>query len=200
MRAYLLLIDGTPEAASLIGALEGEGYRCAQARGPLKVRSLLDSEPIALIVWKEEPGNAEFASDILAECARHEALPIVQLFSGASPGTRPVSPQIRESLPLESAANLLLPAIGRFFDRPAEAGPRPKVPKTELAFRNVVATLRGRTAGEAESDSTDDGKIEAPVTSVNVAERESLASNAPAAPQNRSPVRWLAQLLPRSRS
>lgn len=200
MRGYLLLIDGTPEAAALIGALERDGYRCAQARGPLKVRSLLDSERIELIVWKEEPGNAELARDILAECARHETLPIVQLFSSASPGSPSVSTQIRESLPLESAGNLLVPAIGRFFDRPAEAGPPPKVRKTELAFRNVVATLRGRTAGEAESDSTDEGKIEAPVTSVNVAERESLASNAPTASQNRSPVRWLAQLLPRNRS
>ncbi len=125
MRGYLLLIDGTSEAAALIGALKREGYRCAQARGPLKVRSLLDSEPIELIVWKEEPGNAELATDILAECARHEALPIVQLFSGASPGTRPVNPQIRESLPLESAATLLVPAIGRFLDRPAEADASP---------------------------------------------------------------------------
>ena len=53
MRAHLLVIDGTGQAAALIRMLERDSYGCYQARGPMRVRTLLDEETVDLIVWRE---------------------------------------------------------------------------------------------------------------------------------------------------
>lgn len=191
MRATLLIVDGSPHASGLVRMLERDGFSCHQARGPLRVRALLQEQPIDLIVWTEEGGNRDLARDLLAEWARHPQIPVLHLFSRE--GTSALSghhPQVRESLPYESAANGLTPLITRLLER-GQPEPQP-VRRTELAFRHIVQHLRERRGtGQTEEGWPQQADLRAPVTSVNVAERERLSGPLPRKPFRLSLGRWL---------
>jgi DNA-binding NtrC family response regulator len=177
MRAQLLVIDGTTHAPTLIRMLERDGYGCHQARGPMRVRTLLDEEPVDLIVWREEPGNPELTRDLLRECSDHPEIPIIHLFEHAIPHPAVAGhPQIRESLPAGAAATRILTLLNRIFDRPAEQQASQPQPKTELAFRHLVANLWQNREYESAHETNAANRIQAPVTSINLAERESLAA------------------------
>jgi len=177
MRAQLLVIDGTSQAPTLIRMLERDGYGCHQARGPMRVRTLLDEETVDLIVWREEPGNPELTRDLLRECSDHPEIPIIHLFEHAIPHPAVAGhPQIRESLPAGAAATRILTLLNRIFDRPVETEAVASPPKTELAFRHVVSNLLQRHQVAEGLNANATGRIQAPVTSINMAERESLSA------------------------
>ena len=177
MRAQLLVIDGTSQAPTLIRMLERDGYGCHQARGPMRVRTLLGEESVDLIVWREEPGNPELTRDLLRECSNHPEIPIIHLFEHAIPHPAVAGhPQIRESLPAGGAANRILTLLNRIFDRPLETETENSPPKTELAFRHLVSSLWQRRQFEDGLSANATSHIQAPVTSVNMAERESLSA------------------------
>jgi len=178
IRGHLLIIDGTPHAASLIHLLEQDGFACVQARGPIRVRSLLEERHVDLIVWREEPGNTDLIRDILQECSRFPEIPIIHLFNRIIPSPSVVRhPQIRESLPSDSASARILTLLNRFFESAAPAPAVHAVPRTELAFRNVVSTVIQHRHDPAFEELGHGGELHAPLTSVNAAERESLAAS-----------------------
>ena len=197
MRGHLLVIDGTPQAGSLIRLLERDGYDCVQARGPIRVRSLLEDQPVDLIVWREEPGNSELIRDILQECSRFPEIPIIHLFDRVIPSPSVTRhPQIRESLPADAASARILTLLNRFFNRPEPLPSAPAVPRTELAFRNLVSTVLQRRSEPAHGAMQLREEIQAPLTSVNVAERQSLSAvSTPTHSFHRA--RWLRRLLRR---
>jgi hypothetical protein len=177
MRAQLLVIDGTPRAGSLIQLLERDGYACHQARGPIRVRSLLHDENVDLIVWREEPGNPDLTRDLLRECSDHPDIPIIHLFEHAIPHPAVAGhPQIRESLPADAASSRILSLLNRIFDSPRVEPVGSAPPRTELAFRHLVSTLWARRGSGGTEGIADGNEIRAPVTSINLAERESLSS------------------------
>jgi len=197
MRAQLLVIDGTVQAPSLIRMLERDGYACHQARGPMRVRSLLVEHPVDLIVWREEPGNPELTRDLLRECSDHPEIPIIHLFEHAIPHPAVTGhPQIRESLPAGAVAPRILTLLNRIFDRPAEQPSASNLPKTELAFRHLLSNLWQRREQEQEMENAQLSRIQAPVTSINATERETLSAllGLPSTPSGwRRMARWLTR-------
>jgi hypothetical protein len=194
MRGQLLVIDGTPEAGALIRLLERDGFLCVQARGPIRVRTLLEEHPVELIVWKEERGNPELVRDLLEECARYPDIPIIHLFDRALPAPAVTHhPQIRESLPADAAPGRILSLLNQFFNRPQAVQAAPAAPKTELAFRNLISAILQRRRGPRHESPALRGEIHAPLTSVNVAERESLTGLSPPRPPSviRRLLRWM---------
>jgi hypothetical protein len=177
MRAQLLVIDGTTQASTLIRMLERDGYGCHQARGPMRVRTLLEEQIVDLIVWREEPGNSELTRDLLRECSDHPGIPIIHLFEQAIPHPAVAGhPQIRESLPAGAAATRILTLLNRIFDRPVDVELAHAPPKTELAFRHLVANLWQKRDHETGQIADLANRIQAPVTSINLSERESLSA------------------------
>lgn len=178
IRGHLLVIDGTPHAAMLVQMLEHDGFDCSQARGPMRVRALLEEQPVDLIVWREEPGNNELIRDILQECSRFPEIPIIHLFDRVLPSPSVARhPQIRESLPADSASARILSLLNRFFHRAEPEPAAPAVPRTELAFRNLVSTVIHHRNDSGFAELSRGGELHAPLTSVNFAERESLAAS-----------------------
>lgn len=193
-RGHLLVIDGTEQAGALIRLLEQDGFDCAQARGPIRVRSLLEEQPVDLIVWREEPGNNDLIRDILQECSRFPEIPIIHLFDRVIPSPSVVKhPQIRESLPADSAAARILTLLNRFFQRTEPKEPASVTLRTELAFRNVVSTVLQHRHESVRGVTGSRSEIHAPLTSVNVAERETLSPESSAALQF-PPAGWFARL------
>lgn len=191
MRGHLLVIDGTPHAATLMRLLEQDGYECVQARGPIRVRSLLEEQPVDLIVWREEPGNSELIRDILQECSRFPEIPIIHLFDRVIPSPSVTRhPQIRESLPADAASARILTLLNRFFNRPEPVPSAPAAPKTELAFRNLVSTMLQRPREPSPDGVSMRVGIQSPFTSVNIAERESLSADPIAQRPSRAAAWW----------
>ena len=178
MQANLLVVADRESAAPVVQLLQKEGYSCSQARGPLRVRSVLNTRRIDLILWKEEPANPELSGDFLREWERFPDLPVVHLFSkGTAP---PAVPRpLHESLALESCRTQLIPLVARLLleGRLPEAEPTP--PHTELAFRKVVSALRTRKIGRAGMDAKPTGdEFLTAGTSLNPSERKMLTSPA----------------------
>ena len=65
MQADLPVVADRESVAPVVRLLEKEGYACSQARAPLRVRSVLNSRRIDLILWKEETANLERSGDFL---------------------------------------------------------------------------------------------------------------------------------------
>lgn len=177
MRAHVLLIDGSGASGEWARVLEQNGFQCTQARGPIRVRSVLEAGAVELIVWNQEPGNRELARDLAAEWQRFPRVPVIHLFPTEGPVVvAGEDAQILESLPAEAAESRLLGLLNRHFERPPVEEPAPAMPRSELAFRNVFSTLLSRRdAGDAGRELGNELGLEAPITSVNPAEREHLA-------------------------
>ncbi|HUJ74474.1 MAG TPA: hypothetical protein VL359_06425, partial [bacterium] len=171
------------------------------ARGPLKVRALLAEHAVQLIVWKENTGNPALNQDLAEVWAQWPSLPVVHLFSrGIRAAPLPASPQVRESLPVESAGSALLPVVRRLIKAQA-----PRAHGSELDVRNAVLGLR-KAAREAHKPgcpepgmaATHATEFQMPGTAVNRQERELLhagAGAASAASPWRQPLRWVRQRL-----
>jgi hypothetical protein len=132
--------------------------------------------------------------DLLEECARHPEIPIIHLFDRALPAPAVTHhPQIRESLPADAAPGRILSLLNQFFNRPQAVQAAPTPPKTELAFRNLISALLQRRQGPRHESAALRGEILTPLTSVNVAERESLAGSSPPRPPSaiRRLLRWV---------
>ena len=176
MKANLLVVADRKSVAPVVGLLQKEGYACWQARGPLRVRTVLNTRRIDLILWKEEKANPELSADFLREWERFPDLPVVHLFSrGTGPSAVPGT--MRESLALESCRTQLIPLVARLLRerRLPEAEPTP--PNTELAFRKVVSALRTRkTRGAGRGAKPTGDAFPTAGTSLNPSERKMLTS------------------------
>lgn len=198
MRRNLLVIDRTTQTNPIVRLLEREGYRCYQARGPLRVRDFLDQQQIDLIVWNEEPGNPDLGLDLLRACSGRPAVPVVHLFPvGAASEELSDHPQVSASLPAASAETELAIVINETLG--GRHGSHPVAQKTELAFRNVLTLMREQAAAdEFTPNQIDGGDIRRTVTSVNAAEREGLAHEPQDSAAELSPLRWLTRRLHKS--
>lgn len=108
----LLIIDGRGRPDALVEALEAAGYFCVYARGPLKAKALLREHPVALILWKDNTGNAELSKDLGRIWKIHPRIPVVHLIAyGLHPVPIDLGPQVRATLPVESPAERLLDVI-----------------------------------------------------------------------------------------
>ena len=179
MQANLLVVADRESAAPVVRLLQKEGYSCSQARGPLRVRTVLNTRRIDLILWKEEKANPELSGDFLREWERFPDLPVVHLFSkGTAPpaalGTVALG-TVRESLALESCRTQLIPLLARLLREPSWPEAEPTPLHTELAFRKVVAALRTRKVGRGGSGANPAGEeFLTAGTSLNPSERKML--------------------------
>lgn len=144
MRARVLIIGGDEALQAL---LERNGYACERARGPLRVRAVLESSSLDLIIWAEGAANASLAADLAAVWERFPGVPVVHVFPGRRGApAEPVSPRIVEALPRERCEEALIGLLagveasleGRLALNPVQ--------DTELAFRNVLQTFRAHPA------------------------------------------------------
>ncbi|MCH8841847.1 MAG: hypothetical protein IID61_02615 [SAR324 cluster bacterium] len=195
MRRNLLVIDRTTQSNPIVRLLEREGYRCYQARGPLRVRDLLNQQQIDLILWNEEAGNPNLGLDLLRACSSRPAIPVVHLFpAGGNSMDLSDHPQVSASLPVASSETELTNVINDTLG--GRQGSRPVALNSELAFRNVLTLLREQAlTDDFELDHIEGGDIRRPVTSVNAAEREGLVHEPQNSAAERSPLRWLTRTL-----
>ncbi len=168
----ILVVDSHGEAGELVQFLERNGYACVQARGPLRVRSLLEARGIDAIVFKDHPGPDDLQKDYFREYDRFPDVPVVSLGAGANP---PPSPRANVvAIALHAYPAELCPGLRRVMDaaQPAQFS----APKSELAFRNVFHRLRTRpqTPSEAPADLQARQALKATATSVNPGERAEL--------------------------
>ena len=179
MQANLLVVANRKSVAPLVRLLEKEGYACFQARGPLRVRSVLNNRRIDLILWKDETANPELSGDFFREWERFPHLPVLRIFSGATVPL-PATGTVHESLPLESCRTKLVPLVARLLSETPRPEPEPTPLHTELAFRKVVSALRNRKRGGRGRDAAPLGdEFQTAGTSLNPSEREMLTSPAP---------------------
>lgn len=96
MRETLLVIDGRGQPEALLRSLERAGFFCVYARGPLKAKALLNTHPVALIVWKDNTGNAELSRDLARVWKAHPHVPVIHLYAweplSSEPRSEPFSP------------------------------------------------------------------------------------------------------------
>lgn len=193
MRETLLVIDGRGQPEPLLQALEKAGYFCVYARGPLKAKALLKEHPVALIVWKDNTGNADLSRDLTRVWKAHPHVPVIHLYAREPTAeSAELGPQVRTSLPIEAADAQLVPLVEQ-----ALAGLKP-APPSELQVLGAASRRPSPSAGPAETRAF----RPASRTALSPEERASLFG---APGQNAGgPVaagwRWLRQKLSRSRA
>lgn len=176
MRGTLLIVDGPGDGQLLAEQLERDGFICLRVRGPLKLRTELENQRVDLIVWSEAPAHPELVQDLAREWERHPHIPVIHLFPKSAPVRQwPASHQIVQSLPAEGADQTLPALLDELFatlDQEPEPNP---VRHTELAFRNILQSLRERRAPvQLSFDDLSPTRAEMPATSVGEAERHLL--------------------------
>lgn len=148
MRGTLLIVEAKGGSDALVTGLEERGVACLHARGPLKLRSLLDTGRVDLILWEESPGNAALTQDLRREWERFPHIPVIHLFPRSLPARQsPVSGQVVESLPAEARQTYLADFLVQVFDSLDGTRTAEPAPHTELAFRNVLQSLREHRLG-----------------------------------------------------
>jgi len=175
MRETLLVIDGRGYPDALVRVLEAQGYFCVYARGPLKAKALLKEHPVALILWKDNTGNAGLSSDLARVWKAHPQVPVVHLqAAGARAEPFELGSQVCASLPIESADSHLLPSIDR-----ALAPTRPPLP-SELDFLGAATgEAGGPSAGARSPRNVTRAPLQMPGTAVSPDEREGLFAPPP---------------------
>jgi len=193
MAETVLLIDGRGRPRALARCLERLGARCLHARGPLKARSILAGQPVALIVWREDPRNPGLSDDLCQAWSEFPRVPVVHLFPDRGHAAHRAHPQIVAALPWAGFQESLPPLVAPLLDgRPLQV-PRPLAPQSELAFRNVWGQFRqDNGAGIAPPGLGDAAAHYAAATSVNPSERQHLADALGAAgvPARKSAAGW----------
>lgn len=190
----ILVVDSHGEHGDVLRYLEAQGFRCDVARGPLRVRSLLEAERRDAIVWIDRPNTAELNRDFFREWRAFAQVPIIHLFPVTlGSDTRELGDQVAVALPYEAYESQLRSALERTLLPAGTAESRPTPPESsELAFRNVFSHLRhGAGAEEPELAAAKPrrGAMRPTVTAINTVERERLfpagADGAGSADRNR---------------
>ncbi len=204
MPGTILLIDEEGAPKTLLAMLAGGGFQCLHARGPIKVRELLETRPIDLIIWKEQRRNAALVQDLAREWQRFPGIRVVHLYRRGMPAL-PKGVRLHDSLPLDSPqllnrlAELMLPTMDQ---------PQPAILRgTELAFRNVISKLAGRfRRTPLHSDIPDaSSDFHSFNTALNPTERQLLFQKSGATPATarfsliRAPFGWMTGRLRRLR-
>jgi hypothetical protein len=194
MRETLLIIDGRGQPDALMRALERAGFFCVYARGPLKAKALLKEHPVALIVWKDNTGNAGLSRDLVRVWKAHPHVPVIHLYAREPTAeSAELGPQVRTALPIEAADEQLLPLV-----RHALAGGKPP-PPSELQVLGAAARRQAPPAGPPAPAATFHPVLQ---TALSAGERASLFGGVE--PGAAGPVasgwRWLRQKLARSRA
>jgi len=134
MRETLLVIDGRGQPEPLLDTLAKAGFFCVYARGPLKAKALLKEHPVALIVWKDNTGNADLSRDLVRVWKAHPTVPVIHLYAREPTAeSAELGPQVRTSLPVEAADAQLLPLVEQ-----ALAGLKP-APPSELSVLGAAS-------------------------------------------------------------
>ena len=167
----LLIVDSHGDAGELTRFLEGNGFACVQARGPLRVRAVLDGCAIDAIVWKAYPGMDELQKDFFRECERYPTVPVVGLHGQEDAPTLSARGNV-VSLPFDAYPAELCATLRSLADAAAPTSKPPS--KSELAFRNVFQRLRDQSRAGADNPDDSDQPLSAPATSINAGERAEL--------------------------
>ena len=142
MEHVILIIGPVSQAASLPVMLEKHGYPFLLAKGPLKMRAILESHAISLILWVEETGNRALNIDFRSEWEKHPDIPVIHLFAdGSSSVETDHSNQLVDTIPLKALDAAMISRLQMLHASRSNFAASPKGMKTELAFRNVVASL-----------------------------------------------------------
>jgi hypothetical protein len=180
----ILIVDSHGEHGEVLRYLEAQGFRCEAARGPLRVRSLLEARQRDAIVWIDRPNTAELNRDFFREWRAYPGLPIIHLFPVTlGSDARELGEQIAIALPYEAYESQLRSALERTLlpDNAAEHASAPGE-SSELAFRNVFAHLRNSgpaDAAEPVATAQRQRTMRPTVTAINTVERERLFPAAP---------------------
>jgi len=211
MRETLLVIDGRGQPEDLLRSLEGAGFFCVYARGPLKAKALLNTHPVALILWKDNTGNAELSRDLARVWKAHPHVPVIHLNArdtqmlepqgepfaprAGGQGLRLGSPQpsqrqsqVHISLPADAADAQLLPLIEKTL---ASLKPPPPGELEVLGAASRPPPREGANPAFPGMELTSH-------TGLSVEERVSLFGGAGGASgRRRAAGRWIRQLLSR---
>ena len=183
MPGTILLIDEEAAPETLLAMLASGGFQCIHARGPIKVRELLETRPIDLIIWKEQRRNAALVQDLAREWQRYPSIRVVHLYRrGMARPALPKGVRLHDSLPSDSPQ--LLPRLAELM-QPSLDQPQPAILRgTELAFRNVVSKLAGQFRRTPSRNDIPDASSEFHSfnTALNPTERQLLYHNSGAAP------------------
>ncbi len=181
MPETLLIIDGRGHPDALVEALEAGGYFCVYARGPMKAKALLREHPVALIVWKDNTGNADLSKDLVRIWKSHPRIPVVQLYAhGLRTGAVELGQQVRATLPVEAAEAQLLDVIGATL-----AAQRPAAPRELEVLGAATASRRSRERPNSAGVPVPAISVRAPEIGVGLDERRTLLGPHPSANSER---------------
>lgn len=173
----ILIADGHGEQDEIARYLSAAGHQCFVARGPLRVRSLLNSCAADAIVWIDHSGAADLHRDFFWEWKQFPRIPVVHLFpAGTGTNTADYSTQIAEAMPYDAFESRLIPALDRLLHAGFTEHGEPAEARTELAFRNIFYHMRNRpeTPNKSEHQESGPADFHLSVTSINPTEREQL--------------------------
>lgn len=175
----IAIIDGKGPPQSLIKTLADAGYICHRARGPLKLREVLATFPIRLILWRVAALSPELAEDLFRECSQNPAIPIIHLYTDkAHTAHLPAGLVPRDSIPDKVRGKSMLEVLSSVL---GEAVSEPMA-GTELAFRNLVTRLAASPSNSRRENAAtaNRGDFHTISTALNQSERALLNDREPA--------------------
>lgn len=183
----IVIIDGKGPPQSLIKTLTGAGYNCHRARGPLKLRELLATFPIRLILWRAVALSPELADDLCQECNQYPAIPIIHLYTDKSgPAHLPAGLVLTDAIPDKFRGKRTLEVLSSVLGEPASDPGNEPTAGTELAFRNLVTRLAA-SSSNPRRDTAASGRswdFHTISTALNQSERALLNDRQPSPPPN----------------
>jgi len=188
-------MDDRPDSESLALLLEGRGFHCLKARGPIAVAELLKKQRPDIILWVETIGNPKLNQDIAQELAKVSPLPVIHLYPRVH-GTVFYSdlPQVVESLPEETPPLDVLAILEKTLTGGPRRHPKTSIQTNELAFRNIVSRLRKKKQGSfPDAGINEKGRMAGNFITLNIAERTTLFQK-PVAGMGPKPPGWLAAI------
>ncbi|MDH5751825.1 MAG: hypothetical protein OEZ59_05345 [Deltaproteobacteria bacterium] len=138
----IVFVEDRNGCSGLIELLSEHGWSVLRARGPMRLREILGSQEIALIVWEEGPGNQALLEDLALVWQSYDAIPVVHIYSSAQGQDYPDG-TFHDSLPADIAGDVLLKLLEE-NDKQCDFRDLNTVPekKTELAFRHIWNSLK----------------------------------------------------------
>lgn len=177
MPANILIVDSFGQGEELEQFLQPQGYQCFLARGPLRVRAILESCRIEAIIWKSNGESDSLQKDFGHECSHYPHIPVVNLYNTPEQcQDTAFSNSNLFAASYDAYATELIPLLRRMLN--AKILPAFNPVQSELAFRNVFMQIPQSRANQIDGSPENEGDltVSAPDTSVNAGERAELFS------------------------
>jgi len=197
----IVFIEDRGMCESTVSYLIRAGWNCLRARGPIRLRQVLQQHQIVLMVFEEGPGNLPLLDDLAEVWRDYPNIPVVHVYTSATSFIpKNILSQVADSIPVLGAGPHLYQMLQNItgFEKP-RFSQKGSSGGSELDFRHIWNFIRGKNKLANPGGSASGYIQELPLaSSVNMAERAMLKEKPSAVPRHRHFVAaWIIGLLKR---